>query len=116
MSEINDLDNASFVWKAVTVLSTGFIGLLSYIWKKQDLKVKEIELRMASLEKTSITREEFNGANEATRRELKEEIKNVIAELHGCSRDVNASVNTINSSITQRLDNFMALWAKGKDG
>ena len=111
---LTNTENQNIVWQIITGL-LGFLGItLGTLWKRQESKVKELEARMGQLEKSTITRQEFNGAMEATRKELKDETKNVIVELHGCSNDVHASVDSIRRELTERFDRFITMWAKDK--
>ena len=62
-------DDATFVWKIITGLS-GFISiLLGYIWSRLTGNVKDHDMRLIALEKSFISRDEFNGAMESTRKE-----------------------------------------------
>ena len=96
-------DRTSLIWEIITGLLVILGGVLGYTWRKQDKKVVELETRLTYLETHYLTREEFNGAMATSRRELKEDIKNILDEMRVASTAIHISV----ADLGKRMDSIL---------
>jgi hypothetical protein len=115
---ITNTENHNIIWQILTwllgFLTVTLMTILGWTWKKQDGKVTDIEDRLTDLETNSLTRAEFNGAQETNRRENKENIANVVAELRACSQGIHASVEGMKNTLDKRMDSILMMHIKEK--
>ena len=100
-------ENTNWLWKLISFLTTALAGMCMFLWKRQDRAIERNAERITAIETTYVTRDIFNAANEALRREFREETKSILEELRHCSASVSAEVKNTHDAITTRIDNFI---------
>lgn len=104
-----------WVWRMASGVAVLIGGLLLYVLRGKDETLNDHSSRIIDLETNHVTRDEFDNAMIALRREFRDEQRAIVDEFRRGLFELRATIDANGAKVTERIDKFMALMLQRQD-